>query len=960
MTTTHRFVLHDESHRLPATAVLDNLPFGIALLHGDGSIAWSNIEGARLLGRPQAALAGQSFPEIWATLTNSDASLVLDQLKSVARLRAPTARMTVRLRIGVAGETPVEWTCHAFDHNDCSNTPSLAISLRDLSREEELHSERDRLVAIAAEAPSPIVELDRDGNMLYANPAMTAWLASLGYREDGIPRILPQSLSRLVTQCLRSGEPIHGVEVSLPEASFSWTLCPVMSHGLVRGYGIDTTRIYKAKQELILTAQELRNANHRLDEALTVAQEAAKAKATFLAMMSHEIRTPMNGVIGMTSLLMGTPLSPEQKTYVTTIRQCGESLLHVINEVLEYSKIEAGKLELESIDFNLRDTVEDTLAQFAQQAAAKEIELTGLIHANVPIALRGDPVRLRQVLTNLVGNAIKFTSRGAVSLQVDTEEDSPDDTLVRFEVTDSGIGIPPETQARLFQPFVQGDSSTTRRYGGTGLGLMISKQLVELMDGHISVISSVGQGSTFRFTARFAKQADAPRAIVPSKDLAGRLVLIVDSHETSRTVLQQLTTGWGMMAEVVQDTDTALQRFGEAAERGTPFDLVIVDTTTPGKDGAQLIQALRQRHGQRSGQRLIDGATVPVVLLTSVLQHDSAEQAQRIEATVQLQKPIRHDQLQHCLRKALAVTDDPAPLQQAVPAEPLPDQKEPTAHPLVRPRILIVEDNEINQKLVMRMAEKLGYDAHLAKNGQEALDALAERTYDAILMDCQMPVLDGFETTRIIRQREAAAAADTAAEATHKAGLHCAGHIPIIAVTANAMKGDREQCLTAGMDDYLAKPIQLETLRSVLSRWAPLSDPSADKAEKQTVMKTSDPEIFDAADLSANLGDDPHLIRQLITLFIDQHQARLAEIKEGLASGEASAVERAAHTVKGAAGNLRARQVASVAGRIEELARHGCLADATAAYLQLERAVLNLVQVLEQYRANIRSFSQAA
>lgn len=669
----------------------------------------------------------------------------------------------------------------------------------------------------------------------------------------------------------------------------------------------------------------------------------------------------MNGVIGMTSLLMETPLSPEQKTYTTTIRQCGESLLRVINDVLEYSKIEAGKLELELLDFNLRATVEDTLAQFAQQAAAKGIELTGLIHANVPIALRGDPARLRQVLTNLLGNALKFTQQGDISLQVSLGEEALNHTILQFEVTDSGIGIPPEIQAKLFQPFVQGDSSTTRRYGGTGLGLTISKQLIELMGGHITVISTPGQGSTFRFTARFEHQADSPLAITRADDLAGRRILIVSDRELSRRVLDLLATGWGMATALAHDKETALRHFDQAIETATPFDALLIDVPLPDKavsshGGWQLARTVRQRPG---------GATVPIVLLTSLLQRDVAEQAEQIGAVSHLWKPIRHDHLHDCLRQALSPNGKIVPpLHVPHPVSPafaLDPQRAVT--PLSpRPRLLIVEDNDINQKLAVRMAEKLGYEPSIANNGKEALEVLATQHYDAILMDCQMPVLDGFETTRLIRQREAEALRNTVAPGgtTDNAGSPLARHVPIIAVTANAMKGDREQCLAAGMDDYLAKPIQLETLRAVLHRWAPVAGTFQVQPEQQTIMEPTTPEIFDEAGLYANLGNDPSLICHLITLFINQHSARLAEIKKGLAAQDASAVERAAHTLKGAAGNLRANKVAAVAGRLEELARHKRLEEVRPVVAELEAAVLQLVPVLRRHQEDTRSFPQAA
>ncbi|MCP9463753.1 MAG: response regulator [Nitrospira sp.] len=960
MTTENRLSSPDQGLHPAVVAVLENVPFGVVLVASNGSIVWSNGEGAQLLGQRPASLVGRSFPAIWASLTGGNETAVLDHLTSVIAERIPTAPARVQLRTGTPAVT-VEWSCHAFNQEGRFNKPALVISLRDLSREEALRSERDRLAAIAEEAPSPIVELDREAHLLYANPAMTARLAAFGYRSNGIPAILPPNLPDLVAHCLRSGEPLQGLDVSLPDANFSWILCPVTTHGLVRGYGIDVTKIHKTQQELIRSAEELQHANQRLDEALAIAQEAAKAKATFLAMMSHEIRTPMNGVIGMTSLLLETPLSPEQKTYTTTIRQCGESLLRVINDVLEYSKIEAGKLDLESLDFNLRTTVEDTLAQFAQQAATKGIELTGLIHANVPIALRGDPARLRQVLTNLLGNALKFTQQGDISLQVSLNEAALHDVILQFEVTDTGIGIPSEIQAKLFQPFVQGDSSTTRRYGGTGLGLTISKQLIELMGGHITVISSPGQGSTFRFTARFEQQADSPLAITPADDLVGRRILIVSGRELSRRVLNFLTTGWGMATALAHDEETALRHFDQAIATALPFDAVIIDIppsgkTVPSHDGWQLIRTLRQRPG---------GATVPIVLLTSLLQRNVAEQVGQIGAVSHLWKPIRHDQLQDCLRQALSLNGKIAPPFLVPPTISsayalAPGLAATSTSP--RPRLLIVEDNDINQKLAARMAEKLGYEPSIANNGEEALKALTNQHYDAILMDCQMPVLDGFETTRLIRQREAEALSNTSESGggTDKGGTPLARHIPIIAVTANAMKGDREQCLAAGMDDYLAKPIQLETLRAVLHRWAPPAGTFQRRSEQQTTREPSKPEIFDEVGLYANLGDDPSLIRHLITLFIDQHPARLAEIKEGLAAQDASAVERAAHTLKSTAGNLRANKVVAVASRLEELARHKRLEEVKPLVAELEAAVLQLVSVLRRHQEDTRPFPQAA
>jgi signal transduction histidine kinase/DNA-binding response OmpR family regulator/HPt (histidine-containing phosphotransfer) domain-containing protein/PAS domain-containing protein len=938
--------------------ILDGLPLGVVLLTDHCRIQGVNAEGARLLGRSEVSLLGEFFPDIWSALTGSDAGMVGERLNAVASSRVPMPHAIAQLRHGTTPKIPIQWTCQVINHRAPSG---LAISLRDLSREEDLREERDRLAAIAEEAPSPIVELDHEGHMLYANPAMTAWLSKLGYRDDGLPKILPNDLPQLVSDCLRSGNAIQGRDVSLAEASFTWTFCPVTTHGLVRGYALDMTNIYKTQHQLIRTATQLQEANRRLDEALTVAQESVRAKATFLAMMSHEIRTPMNGVIGMTTLLLETALSPEQKTYTETIRQCGESLLHVINDVLECSKIEAGKLELECINFDVRAAVEDILAQFAQRAEVKGLELAGLVHADVPTALRGDPARLRQVLTNLVGNALKFTEKGEVTLQAYLEADAPDSTLIRFEVTDTGIGITPDTQAKLFKPFVQGDSSTTRKYGGTGLGLTISKQLIELMGGHIGMTSTVGQGSTFRCTARFSKQADSPRAILPSEDLAGRRVLIVDDNESHRMILRHLVTGWGMTADLAEDAEKALRRIAETSARGISYDLAILDIMMPGKDGLQLARELRQ-HPAAAGLR--------VIVLTSLLHRNHAEQAQQAGAVGCLSKPVRHDQLRECLRKILAGKRDAASTHSAA-AIPTASSRGPApADTGPKPHVLIVEDNAINQKLAARMMEKLGYHPHVAGNGQEALAALAKDDYSLILMDCQMPVLDGFEATRIIREREASLGRpaspsqrgeqDTPDEAQDTQEKRRTEHIPIIAVTANAMQGDRTRCLAAGMDDYIAKPIQLELLRKVLKRWAPPPTAPVGTVEAGSAVGSSAPTVFDPAKVLKNIGGDHQLFHQLIAMFLTRYRVLLDEVKSGLAQADAQVLERAAHTLKGAAGNLCASEVMSTAAQLEALGREGLFQNAPPVFAQLETDVIRLVGVLDRYREGQDTLPQAA
>ena len=414
----------------------------------------------------------------------------------------------------------------------------------------------------------------------------------------------------------------------------------------------------------------------------------------------------------------------------------------------------------------------------------------------------------------LVGNAVKFTDKGEVILQAYLEEDLSDTAVIRFEATDSGIGINPNTQTKLFRPFVQADSSTTRKYGGTGLGLSISKQLVELMDGRIGVRSTEGQGSTFWCTARFQKQANSLRAILPTGDLTGKRVLIVDDNESNRLILHHLVSGWGMTDDLAEDAESALHCIAEAKRRGRPYDLAILDVIMPGKDGLQLAREL-QNHPAGSGVRL--------VVMTSILQRGHAEQARQAGAMGYLPKPVRHDELRDCLRTVLGLPKGEAPNDaQTGSVVPQLVTRHMVAEHVQHLRILVVEDNIVNQKLAVRMVEKLGYKPDVVENGKEALTALTKGDYAAILMDCQMPVMDGFETTRRIRERAASMASHDSTDGnSNRSGTapQSTPHIPIIAVTANAMQGDRERCLATGMDDYLAKPIKLDELRSALARW---------------------------------------------------------------------------------------------------------------------------------------------
>lgn len=913
---------------------------GVILLSGQHVIHSMNAEAARLCGGPAAGYVGVCFPELWQSLTGIHAELVIQRLQQVHHDRQPWLGAQVLLHQHSKHSVPVEWTCMPASFGRQSG---LVVSLKDVSRELELMHDRNRLALIADESPYPILELDDQASLIYANPVMTELLTRHGYGSDGFPRVTPEGLASLVQRCLSTRKPIQEIATSLPDARFAWVLCPVEADRHVRGYAVDLTEIHQAKEALHASAEELRAKNQRLDQALQEAQAATQTKAAFLATISHELRTPMNGVIGMTSLLMDTALAPEQRSYAETIRQCGEALLQLINDVLECSKIEAGKLELETLDFNLRTTVDDVLKQFAERAESKGLELTGLIHAAVPTGLRGDPGRLRQVLTNLVGNAIKFTERGDVTLQVYLEEEAEGAAVLRFEITDSGIGVTPETQQKIFKPFVQADSTMTRRYGGTGLGLSISKQLVELMGGAIGVKSLPHHGSTFWFTARFITQAQSVSAILPMADLQGRRVLIVDDNESNRLILHHLVSGWGMQDEQAEDAAGAIVRIEEASRCGNPFDCAILDVVMPRKDGLQLAAEL---------QRLPCAATLRLIVMTSLLQRGHAEQARKVGAKGYLTKPVRHDELRDCLRTVLGMELASAE------RDTTGDSAGPrlvTRHTLAeyaeRRRILVVEDNSVNQKLAVRMLEKLGYRPDLVENGQEALAALEVGSYDAVLMDCQMPVMDGFEATAAIRRNEAAG----------KRYVRT-GHLPIIAVTANAMQGDRERCLAAGMDAYLAKPIKLEDIRLTLSRW--LTSSSDEVLVRGTVSPVSKastiPGYFDPVQMLLNIGGDQELLNQLIDLFLERHADIMTDIRQALSQGDSTTVERAAHTLKGTAANLCAPDVALAAGQLEAVGRLGALHDAPPVYAHLEMEMMRLIQALKVYREGNGGVTQAA
>ncbi|HUN91725.1 MAG TPA: response regulator [Burkholderiaceae bacterium] len=921
-------------------------------------IEWANASMLRLIGSTLERLRGRPLVEtlVGSPGENADAQRLAAELDACGaltgvelHLASPSHRRSPDMpspdtpspdmpsRAGNAPWVELEIRPVRDDAGDVTNYIAIAKDISARKRDEQSLREREEYFrALFDDSPLPAVIQGPDRVVLRANAACLRLFAVDSARMVGadlVEFVHPDDAASMLA--------LHeGADGGLPAT-------PQVERRFVRGDGaVVTVRMHGGRiaaadgtTNLVTVFDDVTQdmeAARALREAKDNAEQANRAKSQFLANMSHEIRTPMNGVLGMTELLLGTTLNDRQRRFAEAVYRSGEGLLSVINDILDFSKIEAGRLELESLDFDLRALVEDEFELLAPRADSKGIELAYRIGAAVPRWVRGDPTRLRQVLANLVGNAIKFTDHGEVVVEVDVEDaaagsatarDVENGTAaahrIRFEVRDTGIGIRAELLPRLFTMFMQADQSMTRRYGGTGLGLAISRQLVALMDGSIRAESRLGEGSTFRFDIALAAAVDrAAREPAAPVALGGRRVVVVEDNPTNRRLLENQLGACGLDCAVAENGSQALQLIRAAARAGTPFELALVDMKMPGMDGIELARILR-------GDDLTAG--IRLILLSSMSSGDEVRAAREAGIDVVLAKPVRHHDLIGGLAKALAGADDVA---------------QEVARAVAGARVLLVEDNAVNQELVCAMLATLGCRVETAGDGRRALEALERTRFDLVLMDCQMPEMDGFEAVRRIR-----AAADEPGR------FAVSSSVPIVALTANALAGDAERCRNAGFSDYLAKPFKRAQLEAAIARWVggprarPLphaSDAAVAQAEPpREPGRAADAAAADAgpaaprpSEASDETGGAPildasvldrirdmerrgaaNLLGRLVDAYVASSTRLVDEADDALLAGEADRLVLATHTLKSASANLGAVELSRCCASIEALAR---------------------------------------
>ncbi len=905
----------------------------VAICDGDNRIAEVNETFARLMSQSPAQLVGREIDELFLGIDSRQLQEVLDRFRAVPESPAISYQRRLNDSEVILRIQPV------YLQQEYQGVVIIAVNVTELVRArreaERVSAElagRAKELEFARRATLNMVEdLEkreqalRESNQFQQKLLATAATAVLTIDPGGMISSVNEAFCHTTGFGPEDvmGSPVEvlgGNYAQLPEPDvcserYTNQECTIQAaDGRVLTVLKSGDRIFDESGQTLLHIESFVDVTE-LVEARRLAEQASMAKSEFLAKVSHEIRTPMNGVLGMAGLLLETELTDEQREYLEMVRDAGESLLLVINDILDYSKIEAGKLELEEIAFSLRDTVSFALGGLGIRAFGKGLELVHRIDPDLPDNLVGDPGRLRQVLVNLVGNAVKFTNEGQVRVDVSCRSQQSDRIELELAVEDTGVGIAPEKLERIFEAFEQADGSTTREFGGTGLGLSISSQLGEMMGGHIRAESRLGAGSTFRFNVVLKVGPKPARRRLRRRELLeGRKVLVVDDNQATREVLRELLASWKMLPETAADGNEGYALFEQSSGVADGFPLVLIDADAGPVDGFDLAERIRTAGDP-------DRPDPVVMMITTTGTRGDAARCRKLGIRAYLTKPVAESDLMDAMLTVLG-------------HEPQPDQKPDlvTRHSLREDRrvlkILLAEDNPVNQKLAARLLGKWGHAVETVGNGQLVLDRLAEESFDLVLLDVQMPVMGGLEVAQHIRQRE----------------QETCEHIPLIAMTAHAMKGDRDRCLQAGMDDYVSKPIDPERLSTAINRWA---DPvRASMEEPCGPEEVADAVVFDRYAALAVADGCQELLGEVIEMFRQTCPASRAKIRRALAGGDCEQLAAAAHEIKGVLANIAAERARQAAQRLELLARSGSMDQAVQATEQLESELDTLHHVL--------------
>ncbi len=886
----------------------ESSPDAILVTNPHGVILDANPAACRLCACARDELAGRYIQEL---VPSEKSNLVIE------RLRGPSGEemlFTEGYCLRSDGQiVPVEISGRRIDYGDQS---ALLLHFHDITERKTaiaaIKQAEEKYRAIFENAVEGIFQSSLDGRFISANPAL-AKIYGYDSPDEMIAQVTdigrqlyvdPEARSTFARLLEENGSVSQfEAQVRRKDGTIIWT---AENARLVR----DEFGKPAYHEGFVEAITERKIAAEKTMRAIEAAESASQARGEFMANISHEIRTPLNGIIGMTELALDTELSEEQREYLERVKGSADSLLQVINQVLDFSKIEAGKVVPDSINFSLRETVGSAMATLAVRAHTKGIEMASNIFPYVPDALVGDAHRLRQILLNLIGNAVKFTERGEIVVHVDTDLQSADTICLHFAVTDTGIGIPAEKQKAIFEAFSQADGSMTRKYGGTGLGLAISAHLVEMLGGKIWVSSEPGVGSSFHFTACFSLQSgESMHANVGEHpELRDIRVLVVEENSVNRRILQAMLLEWDMQPRVADDCHSALDAIKWARSSGKPYSLVILDAKAAELDGVSLIEEM---------QRDPDIADTPTITLTTA-GRGSGARTSGPETTISIMKPIRQANLMNAVLRALKLQPElPVADRRAAPTVP--------ATGMARLRILLAEDNAVNQLVVVRMLEREGHEVVVASNGKEALTAFATQQFDLIVMDAQMPELDGFETTALIREKEKSSGK----------------HIPILAMTAHAMKGDRERCLAAGMDDYIAKPVRAHEFRERIKSLL------AGRTTGPAVSEAAEPPLEFAIDkVLAHMSGDKDLLVEVVGLFQSDCPRMLTQMVDALSKGDKSVLVRSAHTMRGSLDLFGLSAASAAAMKLELSGQTGDMDEAGKAFESLQKEIARCMPLL--------------